>query len=175
MQRGNLYLIGPMGAGKTTCGAKIAKSLNWQFIDIDQQIEQQTNMSITCLFAQYGELYFRQLETKILEQFSKQKKQVISTGGGIVLSQYNSKIMRNSGIIFYLKLGVEKQYQRLKNCQNRPLLANHKNIIIKLTQLAKQRNHLYTNIADYTIDASVNNYNSEILEYFNLYFSSYNA
>jgi shikimate kinase len=83
--------------------------------------------------------------------------------------------MRNSGIIFYLKLGVEKQYQRFKHCQNRPLLANHKNIIFKLTQLAKQRNHLYTSIADYTIDASANNYNSKILGYFNLYFSSYNA
>jgi shikimate kinase len=175
MQRDNLYLIGPMGAGKTTCGAEIAKSLNWQFIDIDQKIEQHTNMSIKCLFAQYGELYFRQLETKILEQLSKQRQQVISTGGGIVLSQYNSKVMHNSGIIFYLQLGVNAQYQRIKNCQNRPLLASNKNIISKLTQLAKQRNHLYTSIADYTINASANNYNSKILEYFNLYFSSYDA
>ena len=143
-----------MGAGKTTYGFEIAKLWGWQFIDTDQAIEKQLKISVNSILANYCGSYFRKLETIMLEKISTQKYQVISTGGGIVLSSYNSAIMQSTGVICYLRLGLEQQYQRLKNCQDRPLLAK-KNVRLQLQKLAEQRNVLYANIADYTIDSSL--------------------
>lgn len=147
----NLYLIGMMGAGKTTVGRELAKQLSYGFVDADNVIEQATKQSINQLFASVGEAGFRQIESDVLAQICAFTKLVISTGGGVILQQKNWSYLRH-GLIVWLDVPVELLYTRLSEDTTRPLLQDV-DLKEKLRSLLEQRQALY-NQADVRISVS---------------------
>ncbi len=144
----NLYLIGMMGAGKTTVGRELAKQLSYGFLDADVVIEQATGRTINQLFASEGEAGFRQLESDVLAQICAFTKLVISTGGGVILQRQNWSYLRH-GLIVWLDVPVEVLYKRLAEDTTRPLLQDV-DLKEKLRSLKEQRQALY-NQADLRI------------------------
>ncbi|HEY9847630.1 MAG TPA: shikimate kinase, partial [Candidatus Caenarcaniphilales bacterium] len=116
----NLYLIGMMGAGKTTIGHLLATELNYHFFDTDALVEQLTGQSVAQLFATLGEPAFRQLESQVLAELAAYKNLVIATGGGVVLTPMNWSYLRH-GVVAWLDVPVEQLYRRLKTDSTRPL------------------------------------------------------
>ena len=117
----NLYLIGMMGAGKSTVGRILAQKLNYRFFDTDAVIEKSAQQSISDLFATAGETAFRSLETEVLSQLSPYMRMAIATGGGIVLERKNWSYLQH-GIVVWLDVPVNILYERLKGDASRPLL-----------------------------------------------------
>ncbi|MBW4687374.1 MAG: shikimate kinase [Komarekiella atlantica HA4396-MV6] len=142
LQGVNLYLIGMMGAGKTTVGRLLAKHLSYGFVDTDDVIVKAAGKSINQLFAQEGEAGFRQLESDVLAQICAYTKLTIATGGGIVLRQENWGYLHH-GLIVWLDVPIELLYSRIAEDTTRPLLqdADPKG---KLRSLLKQRTPLYS-------------------------------
>ena len=126
----NVILTGMMGSGKTTVGKELATVLNYDFIDLDEVIENKYG-KITDIFSQKGEKYFREIETQQLKNFENQSNFVLSTGGGVILKDENIKILKDLGQVFYLSAKSETIYNRIKNQKHRPLLntQNPKNTI----------------------------------------------
>ncbi len=118
----NIILTGFMGTGKTEVGKKLAELLNYEFIDTDILIEKDQKISITEIFAKFGENYFRDTESKIVEAVSKLDKKIISTGGGVVLRKENMAQLRKNGKIVNLRAKPSAIYERLKDKKDRPLL-----------------------------------------------------
>jgi shikimate kinase len=147
----NLYLIGMMGAGKTTVGRELAKQLSYRFLDADNVIEETTKQTINQLFALEGEAGFRQIESDVLAQICAFTKLVISTGGGVILQQKNWSYLRH-GLIVWLDVPVELLYTRLAEDTTRPLLQDV-DLKQKLRSLLEQRQSLY-NQADLRISIS---------------------
>ena len=149
--QGNVYLIGLMGAGKTTIGRKLAKLLHLDFIDTDQLLEQRTGVSISHIFEIEGESGFRDRESRLLAEISNSPPTVVSTGGGIILRPENRRIIRKHGRVIYLRATVNVLWKRLKNCQSRPLLQapDPKD---RLSQLLLERDPLYADEADIIVD-----------------------
>ena len=146
-----IYLVGSMGSGKSTVGRLLAKKMGLPYFDLDKLIENQEKMSITDIFQKYNEKYFRDLESFTLKQYSEESNFVISTGGGCVLRDQNLCILRE-GLVIYLKISIETQFERVKNRTHRPLLNN----LTKdtLVQLDKERGPLYSNISNIEVDVS---------------------
>ena len=125
MKFDKVFLIGFMGCGKTTFGRKLAKQLEWDFIDLDDYIESDQKASIQEIFSDKGEAYFRGLESNALEEASKWEKTVISTGGGTPCFNNNISFINNIGLSIYIKLSPEVLKSRLKGGKSkRPLIAN---------------------------------------------------
>ncbi len=122
-----IYLIGFMGAGKTTVGKLLAEKFNMPFADLDDVIEKKTDLTIPMIFEKHGEKYFRRLETDTLQGIAKYPGNIIATGGGIILSAKNRKTMKDTGTTIYLKWQTNILYQRIKNSTHRPLLKKSKN------------------------------------------------
>lgn len=137
----NLYLIGMMGAGKTTVGQLLAKELGYRFFDTDALIEKIAGQSINEIFAQNGEETFRQMESQVLTEISAYTNLVIATGGGIVLRRENWGCLRH-GIVVWLDLPAETLYARLAEDNTRPLLQDP-NPLAKLQTLLQARQPLY--------------------------------
>lgn len=116
-----IYLTGFMTSGKSTIGPILANVLGWEFNDLDQVIEETENKSVVQIFETDGEEYFRKLEHDILLKFSKRNKLVLSLGGGTMAFDRNLSILKNSGIIVYLKSSPYMIYQRIKNKIDRPI------------------------------------------------------
>ena len=116
-----IYLVGSMGSGKSTVGRLLAKRMGLPYFDLDKLIESQEKMSITDIFQKHNEKYFRDLESITLEQYSQESNFVISTGGGCVLRDQNLYILRK-GLVIYLKISIETQFERVRNRKHRPLL-----------------------------------------------------
>jgi len=152
LQGVNLYLVGMMGAGKTTVGDLLAQRLGYNFLDTDDLISQAASKSISEIFATEGEAAFRELETKILSEVSSYKKLTIATGGGIVKSQFNWSYLRH-GIVVWLDVPVEVLYSRLQGDRTRPLLQNS-NPFAKLKAILEERRPLYAN-ADVHININI--------------------
>ena len=131
----NIYLIGMMGSGKTTVGNHLAQSLNYRFIDTDHTIEAIAKKSISAIFEQSGEAYFRELETQVLAELSVYTRSVIATGGGIIQQQMNWSYLKQ-GLIVWLDVDLEILKKRLVKDQTRPLAD-------KLESLLKTRRPLY--------------------------------
>ena len=147
LQGVSVYLIGMMGAGKTTVGRQLAKDLNYRFIDTDQTIEAIAKKPISDIFANQGEVYFRDLETRVLGELSVYTRSVISTGGGIITEQINWSYLRD-GLVVWLDVDLEILKERLSDDETRPL-AN------KLESLLKSRRSLYAQ-ADIAISINSN-------------------
>ncbi|UKO99235.1 shikimate kinase [Nostoc sp. UHCC 0870] len=141
LQGVNLYLIGMMGAGKTTVGQLLAKQLGYGFVDTDSVIAQAAKKSINQLFAEAGEAEFRQLESDVLAQVCAYTKLTIATGGGIVLRRENWGYLHH-GLIVWLDVPVELLYTRLAEDITRPLLQDA-DPQDKLRSLLEQRTPLY--------------------------------
>lgn len=137
----SLYLVGMMGAGKTTVGRELATALGYRFVDTDAVIAQLTGQSITQLFADIGEAAFRQLESQVLAEVSARTNLAIATGGGIVLRRENWGYLHH-GLIVWLDVPVELLYTRLAADTTRPLLQDA-DLLQKLRSLLEQRQPLY--------------------------------
>ncbi|MGA2091198.1 MAG: shikimate kinase [Endomicrobiales bacterium] len=118
----NIALTGFMGTGKTTTGKLLAKKLGWEFVDIDAIIERNAEMSVSDIFAHFGELNFRDRETQAIKQLSTLDKKVFSCGGGAVLRSENMDILEKTGMIVCLTASPEVIYQRVHHHTTRPLL-----------------------------------------------------
>ena len=148
----NIYLIGPMGSGKTTIGRRLANSLNLAFLDCDHEMEKQTGASVGLIFDVEGEEGFRLRETQMLKKLTARKRVLVATGGGTVLQAENRKILRESGLVVYLQTPVKQQLRRLRRDKTRPLLQSGDREK-KLARLAEERNPLYEEIADIVFPA----------------------
>ena len=146
-----IYLVGPMGSGKSTIGRLLAKKLGLPYFDLDKLIEDQEKMSISDIFQKQNEKYFRDLESIALVQYSQESNFVISTGGGCVLRDQNLYILRK-GLVIYLKISIETQFKRVKNRTHRPLLNN----VTKdtLAKFDKERGPVYSGISNIEVDVS---------------------
>lgn len=142
-----IFLIGSMGAGKTTVGRLLAKYLNRQFIDSDAYIEAQTGASIAWIFEKEGEAGFRNREVHAIETLTRQRDVVLATGGGAILQEKNRQALQKRGVVIFLDASVEVQLKRLVNDSTRPLLqqADPKQILQDLAQI---RAPLYRQTAD---------------------------
>ena len=147
-----IYLVGSMGSGKSSIGRLLAKELNIPHYDLDKTIENNEKMSITKIFELYDEKYFRKLESDALEKYSKNNEFVVSTGGGCILNENNQKILKN-GLVVYLKISLDAQYERIKNRSHRPLL-NNENIKETLKNLDSLRGKIYSRISNIQVDVS---------------------
>ena len=151
-RRTNVYLIGPMGSGKTTIGQRLASKLQLEFLDCDRELEEQTGASVSLIFDVEGEKGFRERETAMLKKLSARNGVLIATGGGVVATEANRKLLRESGLVVYLQTSVDQQLQRLKRDKSRPLLQTDDRRE-KLTRLAEERNPLYEELADIVFPA----------------------
>ncbi len=145
----NLYLVGMMGAGKTTVSKILADNLGFSFIDMDTMIVEREKMSINDIFERFGESYFRHVESKVLSDIARDKRKVVSTGGGVVLNELNIDIMKESGVIFYLKTSADTLAERLRGADDRPLLKDVE-LDERLAKLLEARSDLYEK-ADFTV------------------------
>lgn len=143
----NVYLVGPMGSGKTTIGRQAAELLGLSFVDCDCEIESRTGASVNLIFDIEGEEGFRERETRLLEEVAKRRNCLVATGGGAVLREENRRTMRRSGIVVYLETSVPQQLRRLRLDKQRPLLQT-RDREQKLIALAEDRNPLYHELAD---------------------------
>jgi len=147
-----IYLVGSMGSGKSSIGKLLAKKLDIPHYDLDKTIESNEKMSISKIFDIHDENYFRKLESAVLKDYSKKNKFVISTGGGCILDENNQKILK-SGLVIYLKINLDAQYERIKNRSHRPLL-NNNNIRETLKCLDASRGEMYKCISNIEVDVS---------------------
>ena len=148
----NLVLVGPMGAGKSSIGRRLADRLGLIFVDADTAIEQATGASVTLIFEMEGEAGFRARESAVLAELCAQRERVIATGGGAVLDPDNRHRLAASGFVVYLRTGIERQLERLERDRTRPLL-KAPDRRARLETLATQRNPLYEDVADLIYDS----------------------
>lgn len=164
-----VILIGFMGVGKTSVGKKLARKLNFDFIDTDYEVEILANKTIPKIFEQYGEKYFRKLENSILEKFVKNEDVVISTGGGIITTKENYNILKGEEKVIFLDASVETIISHLNNEINkRPLLKKSENLNKKIEELLSTRYEKYREVSDILIDINGKNIDeviSQILVY----------
>ncbi|MFT5096946.1 MULTISPECIES: shikimate kinase AroK [Psychrobacter] len=142
----SVFLVGPMGAGKTTIGRLLAKQLGRPFVDSDWYIESQTGADIAWIFAKEGEAGFRERETRAIDELSQQQQIVLATGGGAVMSAENREFLKQRGIVVYLNAPVDVQMARTAKDKSRPLLQqpNPRKI---LQDLYSTRDPLYRQVA----------------------------
>lgn len=167
--RNNIFLIGPMGAGKTSVGRYLAKQLNKDFYDSDQEIEKRTGVSLTWIYDIEGLDGFRQRELTTISELSLLSNIVLSTGGGCVETSEVREILRERGIVIYMEVSLQTQLNRLKRDKKRPLLQgeNPQEVLIKLWE---EREPYYEDIADFTVitdDRSVRDVCDDILNWLN--------
>ena len=143
----NIFLIGFMGAGKSTVARAMKKHYGMRLIEMDEQIEYQEKMSVPKIFEVHGEPYFRQLETDLLEGLSSQENTVVSCGGGVPMRACNVEAMRKSGKVIYLRTSPQQIYERVKTSHNRPLLEGNMNVEY-ISKLLSQRLPKYLEAAD---------------------------
>ena len=161
----NIVLTGFMCAGKTTIGRKVAKLLDYNFIDTDMEIEEDQGCSVEDIFKYGGEECFRDMETKILEKLKNVENSVIATGGGIVMREQNQRLLQEIGKRVYLKVPQEELQYRLKNDRNRPLLKK-KDPETVVQKMMKERVLLYEQ-AEYIVDAGHRSPNQIVSEIIN--------
>jgi shikimate kinase len=150
-KRDNLYLVGLMGAGKTTVGRLLARHYGCTFHDSDHEIEARTGVKIPVIFEIEGEAGFRRREEAAIAELTALSGIVLATGGGAVLSAVNRENLKNSGMVIYLRGSPEHLYERTRHDRNRPLLQTD-NPLEKLRELYRQRDPLYREIADIVVD-----------------------
>ena len=149
----NLVLVGPMGAGKTSIGKRLAEHFGLPFADADRQIEAQTGASVSMIFDCEGEAGFRARERALLAELLSGTGHVIATGGGAVLDPGNRQLLRERGFIVHLHADVQAQLKRLARDRTRPLLQRDDREAV-LHRLAAERAPLYADVADLRYDTS---------------------
>ena len=153
----NIFLVGPMGSGKSSLGKKLAKRLDKKFIDTDKEIEKNENKTINEIFENDGEGYFRKKEKDFLNNIPNSLNMVIATGGGIVTDKENRKKLKENKVIF-LNASVKRQFKRISKSDKRPLLRNV-NKLDKLRELYDQRMDFYKEVSN--VEINVDKYKSK--------------
>lgn len=148
----NVFLIGPMGAGKTTVGKILADELGLDFLDTDKEIEERTGADIGWIFDVEGEAGFRKREAAMLDELTERNGVLIATGGGIVLREDNRKRLVSRGTVVYLDAPLDQQVERTSRDRNRPLLQDGEPRDI-LEGMAEERDPLYREVADFVFRA----------------------
>lgn len=147
----NIFLVGLMGAGKTSVGKLLARRLGKDFYDCDHEIEEATGVKISVIFEIEGEGGFRTRESKMLVDLAKRPNALIATGGGAVLSPANRVLLTESGIVIYLRAAPVDLWRRTRHDRHRPLLKTEDRMA-RLEQLFAERDPLYHEIADIIVD-----------------------
>jgi shikimate kinase len=160
---GNIFLIGMMGAGKTTVGRMLAQYMHKTFVDCDEEIHQRTGVTITHIFDVEGEAGFRRRESGVIQDLVKRDNVVLATGGGAVLNEQNRNALRGNGIVVYLKSSVSDLWRRTRHDRNRPLLQTE-DPRAKLKSLYEQRDPLYTQTADLIVHTGKQSVHSLVLQ-----------
>lgn len=153
---GNIFLVGPMGVGKTTIGRALAELLELEFFDSDREIEASTGADIPWIFDVEGESGFRIRETRMIEQLTIKPNIVLATGGGAVLAEENRQWLQQRGLVVYLKASIAQQVERTARDKSRPLLQTP-DPEQKIRELMEVRDPLYREIADIIIETNRRN------------------
>ncbi len=152
----NVFLVGPMGAGKTTIGKQLAELLKMEFIDTDREIEERTGAPIDWIFDIEGEDGFRVREEKLIDELTQRQGIVLATGGGAVESKENCNKLAGRGVVVYLETPLEQQVERTRRDKRRPLLQGEEDPKDTLERLMAERTPKYQEIADLTITTNAN-------------------
>lgn len=147
----NLILVGPMGAGKTSIGRRLAERFGLEFTDVDQVVVDRCGATINTIFEHLGEAGFREREKAALDQVLTEEGRLVSTGGGAVLDRDNRLLMQRRGFVVYLRVGVHAQLRRLGRDRSRPLLQRGDREQV-LADLAAAREPFYLEVADLMLD-----------------------
>lgn len=150
-RQGNVFLVGPMGAGKTTIGRHLAALVQKRFLDADHEIEKRTGVSIPVIFEIEGEAGFRRRESMVIGELTREQDIVLATGGGVVLLEENRQALMHRGTVVYLHADVETLVERTRRDRNRPLLQTE-DPRAKIVELLRQREPIYRQIADVVVD-----------------------
>lgn len=162
----NIFLIGPMGAGKSAVGRQLARTLHLTFVDSDDEVESRTGVDIAFIFEKEGEEGFRKREAAAIDDLTKMDNVVLATGGGAVVDPDNRSHLGGRGLVVYLYTTVDQQVSRTKKGRERPLLESGNRRAI-LEELLLQRDPLYREIADLVVETDgrkVHSVASEIIE-----------
>jgi len=151
MSSGNIFLVGMMGAGKTTLGKALAQRLDQEFVDTDRVLVERTGVPVATIFEIEGEEGFRRRESAVLAEIATRENCVIATGGGVVLAESNRRLMRESGTVVYLRARLENLWERTRHDSTRPLLSTP-NPRAKLAELLEARDPLYRDAAHVVVD-----------------------
>jgi len=163
MNSRSIFLIGPMGAGKSAVGRRLARELARQFADSDEVIEQRTGVDIPFIFEKEGETGFRLRERKVIDEITAQRGVVLATGGGAIMDADNRRRLASRGLVIYLHTSVGQQIKRTRSGRERPLLASPDPGKV-LEGLMNIREPLYREIADMIIDTDGRSVASVVLE-----------
>ena len=150
-EKRNIFLVGPMGAGKSTIGRHLADELHLEFYDSDQEIERRTGADITWIFDLEGEEGFRKREENVINDLTDKQGIVLATGGGSIMTKAVRNRLSARGIVVYLQTPIDKQVARTQRDKRRPLLQKDDPEQV-LRELAEKRNPLYEEVADYVVD-----------------------
>jgi shikimate kinase len=151
MANANIYLVGMMGAGKTTLGRALAQRLGREFVDCDRVLVERTGVAVATIFEIEGEEGFRRRESAVLAEMAKRDACVIATGGGIVLDPSNRRMLRESGTVVYLRARAESLWERTRHDSSRPLLTTP-DPRARIAELLEAREPLYKECAHLVID-----------------------
>lgn len=146
--KSNIFLVGPMGAGKTTVGKRLAESRGMEFVDSDHEIEVRTGVDIAFIFEKEGEDGFRKREKLVVAELTQRSNIVLATGGGSILDADSRQCLSARGFVVYLHASVDQQMHRTARTENRPLLQNTDDRRGVLDDLFTKRDALYREIAD---------------------------
>ena len=149
----NIYLVGMMGAGKTTVGRHLAKRLHLRFVDCDQEIEARSGVKIPVIFEIEGEAGFRRREAQMIEELTQLDGIVMATGGGAVLAEGNRRYLARNGFVVYLCAPPAALYERTRHDRNRPLLQVD-SPQARLTEIYAERDPLYRSVADLVVEGN---------------------
>lgn len=165
----NIFLIGPMGVGKSTIGKQLAEKLGMTFEDSDWEIQRRTGVDIPTIFEYEGEAGFRKREKVVIDELTGHTGMVLATGGGAVLDSDNRRCLASRGLVIYLFCSPEQQFARTQKDKNRPLLQTN-DPQEKLRMLMDQRDPLYRQVADFVVSTEGRNTTAvtkEIIKLFN--------
>ncbi|MEC8298977.1 MAG: shikimate kinase AroK [Pseudomonadota bacterium] len=166
MQLKRLFIVGPMGVGKTTVGKLLASELGLRFLDSDREIERRTGTNISWIFDVEGEKGFRDREEQVLEDLTNETNVLIATGGGAVLRERNRENLKIRGLVIYLNADLTLLVKRTKDETKRPLLKG-KSAKKVLEKILRERGSLYKEVSDLEVkvtEKSIKNTVAEILK-----------
>lgn len=152
----NIFLIGFMGAGKSTIAQELQSRLDMKLVEMDARIVQEQEMSINEIFSRFGENYFRDVECQLVQDIGQEGNTIVSCGGGVVLRKDNIINMKKSGKIVFLAATPQTIYDRVKDSRERPILNGHMNVAY-ISELMEKRRALYEAAADIRIDVDDKN------------------
>ena len=158
MSADRLFLIGMMGAGKSTVGRLLARRCGFDFIDCDRELEARSGVTVATIFELEGEESFRRREAALIDELSQRPRTVLATGGGAILAEENRRHLRERGLVIYLRASVDEILRRTQKDRARPLLQTTDRRG-RIAQLLAEREALYTQIAHVTVQSGAGNPN----------------